>query len=566
MTDLPASEISWRWWAVWLACFGAFSMMVPRDASFDVAHYHLYNGWAALNGRDGHDLAPAEMHSFASPGWQVFIWLLIEWLPGRAVAFLLGILQGLGLPALYALSRRVLARTGAKPSLLLVLSIAVAGFLAEAQFGLFGSLRNDAVFTVVFFASLVLLFPRLDERLNWKRLAAASGLLGLCIGLKLTNAVYALFFATTALILMQGWRERISGTLVCAVFALIGIALTGGSSAFYLYETYGNPIFPLLNGVFDSPLGPEEAFRDTRYLPNGFFGALIRPFAFLFDGEMINEHDFFDPRLQLGYLASLALLIPAFAWRRVNTKPGVREACALAGGFIVMVIGWTFVFSIARYIIAAWMIGPLMAVLLIALWRPGWLAGSRAALVGLACAVGLSVMTQPSLLRRAPWPANWSAPYVAAELPDEDAYSNAVIAFAGGYPGAFLSPFFPESARLTHLVPQDWSAPALEGYRSRIRELVRDPYTELYVVITETAEGSFSETVRRLEQIENIAVNTQSCARIRSSFDTPGVYWKICPATWQGILYPTRSFSWSTRSVFSHEKPPSESGLRPKWP
>lgn len=534
VTDLPATEISWLWWAVWLACFGAFSMMVPRDASFDVAHYHLHNGWAALNGRDGYDLAPAEMHSFASPGWQVFVWLLIEWLPGRAVAFLLGVLQGLGLPALYALSRRVLQRTGAEPSLLVVLSIAAAGFLAEAQFGLFGSVRNDSVFTVALLASLVLLFPRDGGAPGWKSLGIASGLLGLCIGLKLTNAVYALFFATSALIVLQGWRQRISGALICAGFALIGIMVTGGAWALYLYNVYGNPIFPLLNGVFDAPLGPEEAFRDERYLPHGFGEAILRPFAFLFDGELINEHDFFDPRLQIGYLASLVILIAALALRQFWQKAGVREACALAAGFIVMLAGWTAVFSIARYIIAAWMIGPLMAALVIALWRPRLLSGSRASLAGLAAAVGLSVITQPSLLRRAPWPADWSAPYVSAELPNEGAYDGAVIAFAGGYPGAFLSPFFPETARLTHLVPQDWSAPALEGYRRQIRDLVRDPSMRLYVVITETAEGSFEETIRRLQQIENVAVETWQCERINSSFDTPGVYWKICPASWQG--------------------------------
>lgn len=535
VTDLPASEISWLWWAAWLACFGAFSMMVPRDASFDVVHYHLHNGWAALNGRDGYDLAPAEMHSFASPGWQLFVWLLIEWFPGRAVAFLLGVLQGLGLPALYALSRRLLLRADAEPSLLVALSIAAAGFFAEAQFGLFGSVRNDSVFTVALLAALVLLFPRDGGAPGWKSLGIASGLLGLCIGLKLTNAVYALFFATSVFIVLKGWRSRVSGALICAAFAFIGIVITGGAWALYLYNAYGNPIFPLLNGVFDAPLGPEEAFRDMRYLPQGVAEAILRPFAFLFDGELVNEHDFFDPRLQIGYLSSLAIVTAALASREFRQKAGVREACALAAGFIVMLAGWTAVFSIARYIIAAWMIGPLMAALVIGLWRPGLLLGSRASLAGLAAAVGLFVITQPSLLRRAPWPADWSAPYVAADLPDKDAYEGAIVAFSGGYPSAFLSPFFPETARLTHLVPQDWSAPALGGYRSQIRDLVRDPSKKLYVVITETAEGSFAETIRRLEQIENVTVDTRQCERINSTLDTPGVYWKICPAAWQGM-------------------------------
>lgn len=415
-----------------------------------------------------------------------------------------------------------------------MLSIAVAGFLAEAQFGLFGSLRNDAVFAVAFLASLVLLLPRHGGAPGWKNLALAGGLLGLCIGVKLTNGVYALFFAAAALIILPDWRSRFTGALICGVFALAGLLIFGGGWALYLYQTYGNPIFPLLNGLFDAPLGPTEAFRDTRYLPHGPIDVVLRPFLFLFDGELINEHDFFDPRLQLGYLAGAGILVSGAVSTRIRSAPGFRVAAGLSAGLIFMLFGWALVFSIARYVMGAWMIGPLLVTALLALWRPGLLSGGRASLTALAMAVALCLITQPSLLRRAPWPSDWSAPYVTATIPAGQTYENSVIAFAGGYPGAFLSPYFPPSARLTHLVPQDWSAPALGNYRAQIRTLVRDPSTDLHVVIVETAEGYFQETLRRLDEIENVTVDVPACQRIRSSMDTPSVHWEICPATYAG--------------------------------
>ena len=34
----------------------------------------------------------------------------------------------------------------------------------------------------------------------------------------------------------------------------------------------------------------------------------------------------------------------------------------------------------------------------------------------------------------------------------------------------------------------------------------------------------------------------------------------------EGLFYQNARLIWSARSVFSHEKPPSASGSRPKWP
>ena len=524
----PAARIAWRWWMLWLACFGAFSMMAPRDASFDVAHYQLHNGWSVLNNRRGQDLAPAELHSFLNPAWQVFVWLLVDNLPGRLVAFILGVLQGLGLPALYTLTRRLLERSGATPAQLTALVISLGGFAAEAQFGLLASVRNDAVCAAAFLGTLVLLLPDDQGVPGLKRLGFASLLMGALVGLKLTNSVYVVFFAISVLVLLPTWKGRTAGAVVCALAGLAGILVTGGPWALEMYNDFNNPIFPLMNSLFDAPLGPDVPFRDARYVPGGIFDVALHPFIFLFDGKLVNEYDFLDPRLQLGYLASIGLLMLA-TWRAFGKGvAAARSSVAFAAAFIGMIIIWGLMFSIARYVSAAWMLGPVLVAVLIATWRAGLVADRLAPHISVASVAVLFLLTQPSDLRRVAW-TTWSGAYVEAELPAEMDFSNATIAFSGGYPSAFLASFFPETARFTHLVPQEWSTPALANYRYQIRDMIQATGQDFYVVIVYTSDH-VGETVRRLAEIENITVDLPNCAWIKTSLDSSAVRWKVCPA------------------------------------
>ncbi len=505
-------------------------MIMPRDASYDVVHYHLHNGWSALAGEGPENLAPAEMHSFLNPAWQIFIWGLIDALPGRLVAFILGALQGLGLPVLYALTRRTLARTGAKPALFTVMAIAVAGFTAESQFGMVATVRNDAVFATALLAALALIIPDDRPAPSLTAWALASFLVGAMMGIKLTNAVYVLFFAPAALIIMQDWQTRLRAGAVCVAAGLAGILLFALPWGLVMWETFGNPIFPVLNSWFDAPLGPDTAFRDTRMLPGSLTEAFLRPFLIFFDGALVNEAfvHFVDPRLQFTYICCFAIPVIAIFAKQAEGRAALRPALALAAGAFIGITTWTLMFSFARYMAAAWIIGPALLALTIALVRPRWFEHTRAPIVAMVASAILFLVTDIPELRRVHW-QTWSEDYVSASLPEGEDYSDAIIAFSGDYPGAFLSSYFPNDALLTHLVPQDWSAPALENYRAQIRTLINAADRPLYVVIVDV-ETHFYETLNRLSTTESIGVDVPACKPIETSFDTPDVTWRICPA------------------------------------
>ncbi len=526
--SLPATRISWKWWAVWLAGFGVLSMMIPRDASYDVVHYHLHNGWSVLNGRSGTDLAPAELHSYLNPSWQTVIWSLIESLPGRLVAFLLGVLQGLLLPALYTITRRLLIRAGAEPFALTVCAVAVAGFFAEAQFGLFGSVRNDALCALAFLAALILVFPDDKPSPSFRAIGAASLLMGAIAGLKLTNIVYVAGFASALLVILPDWPSRIKGGALAAASGLAGIVLFGGPWAWHLYSEFGNPIFPMMNTAFDAPLGPDTAFRDTKFLPDSFIDGVFRPFAFLLDAELIHEHDYFDLRFLMGYLGALALCVTAWVKRAQMPADLTRLMVAFAAAFIGVFAIWSVSFSIGRYVVALWMLGPVFAAVLIALWRSAIFSKRLAPHVSLGACALLFISTQPAELRRAHW-QSWTEPYYGISLDAAERYEGATIIFSGRYPSAALATGFPETATFTHAVPVQWSAPALENYRPLIREHWRENADRLYVVILDT-EDHFVETLDRLMQKERLQVDPATCDPVSTSFDAPQMQWMICPA------------------------------------
>jgi len=399
---LPATRISWTWWTAWIALFAALSMIVPRDASYDVVHYHLHNGWATLNGRDGFDLAPAEMHTYLNPVWQIFVWLLVDNLPGRVVAFILGAIHALSLPAVYAFTRRVLVRAGAQPSLIAVIAIAVAGFMSQSQLGMLGSVRNDAVFAGMCVAALALILPTDRTVAKTSSFALASFLIGSLMGIKLTSAIYMFMFAIPALILMPNWKARLHLGGVCAVAGLAGLTVFGGPWALYLWDAYGNPIFPQLNAYFDAPLGPDIAFRDTRMLPDTFLGALLKPLVMLYDATYTTgayEH-YFDPRLQMTYVCGLILIGLPFLKRADATGPGDRMGVALGVGGFVAILIWVLMFSFSRYVAAAWLIGPSMLALTVALYRPKVFELKYASLVTLSLATILVLVSTSLPLRR----------------------------------------------------------------------------------------------------------------------------------------------------------------------
>ncbi|MCA8902188.1 MAG: hypothetical protein KDA53_13185, partial [Hyphomonas sp.] len=126
------------------------------------------------------------------------------------------------------------------------------------------SIRNDHLAAGAFIAALLFLVRRDGQAPGWKAAGAAALLMGLAIGMKLTAIVYAAGLAAAVLVAVPGWAARGRAVLAAAVAGLAGILLTGGWWFHVLWEAYGNPVFPMANGLFHAPLGPSATHAMCR--------------------------------------------------------------------------------------------------------------------------------------------------------------------------------------------------------------------------------------------------------------------------------------------------------------
>lgn len=523
----PGMSSAWLWWSLWIISFSIYSAFLPRDATFDVAHYHLHNGWSALNGRLAKDLAPAEMHSFFNPLYQIGVWWLVDHMPGPAVSAILGAVQAFSLPVLFYLGRNLLERTQVNLAWPHILVLAMLGFTAIPHSDLYASIRNDWLFALAFLAALNLLFsPGKRGPANW-RLLVASLLVGFSFGTKLTNLVYVAAFAVAVMTILPGVRRRIEGAAICAGGGLSGIAMAGGVWAWVLWHNFGNPAFPMLDGLFHSSDGPGYNFRDERYLPDSFLDGVLLPLRFLLNGELIHEASFFDPRFLLAWFSGLGLLV-ASGMRAVRAHDAhvSRQIVALSASVLSLIIIWTAMFSIQRYALVVWMLGPLMLILLLATLTPSLLRGRNGALCVACLALPLLLFSESGEVRRNYW-KSIDEPYVWANVPETLDLEGSVILMAGEFPTAFLAPFLPESAVFAHAAVQPWSSKALGNYQPRIAKLLTQTDRPVFAVILDF-DNNMELTLSRIAKEFGYAAKV-SCVPIRTAFDNEQISWKICP-------------------------------------
>jgi hypothetical protein len=398
--------VRWPAWLLLSLLVGAcVSVLLGQDANWDLRNYHLYNPFALLNGRFGVDLMPAGMQTNFNALLDLPYYLLargpLAGLP-RLMAAAAGLPFGLLLFATLGLARWVLQPADAAGAALAVIAVAIGG-TAAATVSEIGTTFNDISCAVLLVGALALGGPDCTERRPGWRVAAAGAMAGAAVALKLTNAVLAPGVLAGLLVAAPGWRVRWGVLWRFAVAAAaVGLAL-GGPLALALESRHGNPVFPLLNGLFRSPWYPPVDFYDTRFLPRSSLQAWFYPFWWVRrNASLVTEsgNPFRDAR---GALAMLALPILAVGLVKADAARR-RRVGALIVATVVAYLGWLRVFSILRYAVA---LEAFAAVLIVTA------AGDLAALVSRrrVAAPVLAALLLAGLLRHTQPPDWWRIPY-----------------------------------------------------------------------------------------------------------------------------------------------------------
>lgn len=454
--------------------FGALAVHLGQDVDWDQRNYHLYNPYAWLHGRLGFDLVPAGRPTFYNPFLHLPFWWLTETLLPKAVAFVLGAVQGGGAFALIALIAR---RAGAR--LPLALAVAAVGCWGGGSLGLLGTSFFDNVLGLLALGAMLVLVGAWPRLIAGKRAPAivAGILLGIATGLKLTMAIYALGIGLALLVLPMPWTGRLRLVLIFGLAGGIGIALGGGVWMWTLWRDFGNPIFPHLNHVFQSPWAPVRSGHDPQFLPRGLVEIVFYPFVFALDGTRVGEAPFRDVRLALLWIAVLGALV--FRRRSAGTLEARRGLFVLVAT-LLSYAAWQTIFGIYRYAVALEQLAPLA--LLAALDRvPLSLRLMRA--VALGAFVLIVALARPADWGRAAWPEEPARDWVGLEPPALAAPDRTLVVMTGYQPQSYAITRFPPGVRFVRLTSSFTNPGEAHRINLRIAELIAGHDGPIYQMV-----------------------------------------------------------------------------------
>lgn len=246
---------------------------------------------------------------------------------------------------IWAVARRIGADT--KTAWLAVASYASLPLLAALASGM----HTELPAATLLVALTLIILGRGNGRMACACAVLAAGL----FGLKLGHATAALALLAWALLRHRGpvaWRSLLAALPLFAVLA--------GSSYAFAYAISGNPLLPMFNDVFQSPLMPSRQLTDPRW--HAGFG-LDLPWAITFDTDRYLE------AWDGGF--GFVLIALAGAWLLALARPQTRGLAAVASAALLLPL---LPMQYARYAFPGLVL--LLPVLLVAL---RWALGERRA-------------------------------------------------------------------------------------------------------------------------------------------------------------------------------------------
>ena len=427
------------WLVVGVLVFGLVAVDGGASTNWDWRNYHLYDAWAFLNDRLDTDLAPAQLQTWFNPLLQVPFFLSSTHWPMPLHLFVLGALQGLNGVLLYLLAHRLLPPALQGSGHGMALAAAFAGVTSATVLGQLGTTIGDNLVSLAALAALqVALVP---TGASARRAALAGALLGIGTALKLTLAPVAIGVAL-AIVLGTPREMRPRAAILLGLGGVLGFALFAAWWMWSLWQRFGNPLYPQLNGLFPGPLSPPFPIRDLRFVPDPPWRAWAWPFAPAWDWRTVGEIKFRD--LRIPALALGALLLPWWRRRHRADDPAHALGTALLAGMGLAYAAWLVLFGYHRYLAALEMLAPLALLLLLgrAIAPSPRLRGAAVAILAV-----LVLTTNPPNWGNAP--RAWSV--LELSLPPAVPVQGALVVLAGEAPLGFVAPAWPEATRFVRV-------------------------------------------------------------------------------------------------------------------
>lgn len=512
---------------IWLApvVIGVVAALSPPGANFDLGNYHYHNAWSWLNGRFDADLAPAWFHSYLNPLEDVPFYLGNRYLPGRLLAFLMGLIQGVSFPLLYLLARRLVFHTPSWRGAFGAALIALLAITSPEWTLQLGSTYYDYIGSLAVLGGMLMIATPGTESGMRRRVFIAGLLIGLTVGAKETAAPMALGVGIALPLLGRDRREAVTSFFLFAVGGVLGTLATGGYWGWFLWEHFRNPLFPFFNGIFHSAFGAGSNGRPDAQMPHSLFEYLFYPWVGYFDWPRDEDAAMWDLRFPLLNIAIPLGGLLLLARRRAPSDAGAAERflpfllVSLAVGYTA----WLVAFGVMRYALTLLLLTPLViAMILAALPWPRLRVAA-----GAAMAIAVLAGSWHASRGVGDW-RHFDGHMVDAILPDVGLSSSDLVLFRG-VAISFLSPWFPPGTRFigTSVEPQ-WDG-VLADFPRRMACRIAAHRGNIFAVVDAKTKVNASRYAAEMNLAPyGLRIVTARCQPIRSTERAPGLD-LLCP-------------------------------------
>lgn len=592
-----------------------------KDLNWDLLNYHFYAGFSAVNDRFSSDFFPASLQSYLNPYAYVPFYVLVSaGAPDWFIACLFAAFASTGIWAVWEIAVRFCNDADARHNVTMWcpgLAAATFALLAPIFFVQLGSSFADATTAVlVLWAFALILWNKHGPR-DW-HLFVAGLLLGSASALKLTNVLYALV-AIVPLLAIPNWSARatkIKTLLIFTASTAVGASIVGLPWASKLLAEFSNPVFPMLNGIFQSPDFPQHQLSHLRYVPNSLVQALSLPID-IARPERYVYTEVIAPDLRFAVLFVLMAVAAVLFGRKfilnlrgrtqkvvANVRGGYLGNWRLVGttlSFLLAWIVWTIVSANGRYFMPMLLLASALVVGWVWHLSRNWRWRLYAIVAVLLSQLAVVAIAAEERWSGSPWTGRW----FELELPPELTDKPILLISASTQSNSFLAPFLHSGSSLINasgqfaLVPDrpGWERVErlLEKHRERVYFLFESYYVnannEAYRIPHRALEATSTRFGMRMEPEKciDVFVGGLPSQKLQTAFPSgkfsdgfsiqphAGRYLIFCPAVVSSemrVLYSMGARSIqplfsklerSCPSMFSPSEAPTEGGANLWW-
>jgi hypothetical protein len=357
----------------------------------------------------------------------------------------------------------------------------------------------------------------------WLGFAGAGLWAGIGVGLKYTSAVYIPGLGAVAL-LAAVRRKTVGGLIAFGVAALLGLLAVTGHHMLALWHAFGNPTFPYLNQIFQSPYWEPEAVRDARFLPHDFWQLMTYPFYWtITDTYVVAEPPFRDWRGAIAYVAMAAGFVACAAscirngyHGRLDGKSAQTRGLDLVFTFVVVsYFCWALGFGYYRYAVPLEMLtGVVTMGAVVWLFEDGRLR--------VAVAIMLVTLAASTTVYLDWGRGRYGDRYVDVHVPPLPA--NSVVLIATWDPVAFFIPFAEPRAQYLGIENNYLELSQNNILASTVKRIMRTPGRPKFILNVD--EFSSNKLNSLLGQF-GLRLSALPCQPIRTNLEGPAL--SLCP-------------------------------------